>query len=230
MRITTILTVGLGISCLSTVAVANTDLGVNGIFSNSSYGGSGATVGRRERYIDEDIGERHRTRMAAYVPDEEETIEAPKPVEVIKPPLPVRKDKAASKPRMPQLGINGAIVSKKAPEPLIPKEFADDRRALKCLTKDTREVFLKAEAQFGRMEIVSTCVVKNIRGTGMPSQHSFGRAIDFNAPKGRKKEVVQWFIKNKKAIGANGVMTYSNFDHIHVDTGRYKFVSLGHAG
>jgi len=71
---------------------------------------------------------------------------------------------------------------------------------------------------------VSTCRPGAvIAGSGRPSRHASGNAIDFNAPSGRKPEVVRWLIANHRA---GGVMTYSDMNHIHVDIGR-RFVALG---
>ncbi|KAB2912119.1 MAG: DUF882 domain-containing protein [Hyphomicrobiaceae bacterium] len=92
-----------------------------------------------------------------------------------------------------------------------------------CLTSAARALLGRIEAKFGRVQIVSTCRPGAvIAGTGRPSKHASGQAIDFNAPSGRKAEVVRWLIANHKA---GGVMTYSGMNHIHVDIGHH-FVSL----
>jgi hypothetical protein len=92
-----------------------------------------------------------------------------------------------------------------------------------CLTGPTRALLGRIEAQFGRIQIVSTCRPGAvIAGSGRPSKHASGQAIDFNAPSGRKGEVVRWLIANHKS---GGVMTYSGMSHIHVDIGPH-FVSL----
>jgi hypothetical protein len=92
-----------------------------------------------------------------------------------------------------------------------------------CLTPAARDLLSRIEAQFGRLSIVSTCRPgARIAGTGRPSRHASGNAIDFKAPAGRKADVVRWLIANHQA---GGVMTYARMDHIHVDIG-YRFVAL----
>ena len=87
-----------------------------------------------------------------------------------------------------------------------------------------RSLLGRIESKFGRVQIVSTCRPgARIAGTGRPSRHASGNAIDFRAP-GRKGEVVRWLIANHKS---GGVMTYNGMDHIHVDIGPH-FVSLNH--
>jgi hypothetical protein len=95
-----------------------------------------------------------------------------------------------------------------------------------CLTPDARGLLARIEAQFGPVGIVSTCRPGAvIAGTGHPSRHASGNAIDFNAPAGRKAELVHWLIANHRS---GGVMTYRDMNHIHVDVGRH-FVVLGAA-
>jgi hypothetical protein len=92
-----------------------------------------------------------------------------------------------------------------------------------CLTSAARALLARIEAQFGRVGIVSTCRPGAvIAGSGRPSRHASGQAIDFNAPSGRKGEVVRWLIANHKA---GGIMTYAGMGHIHVDIGP-RFVAL----
>jgi hypothetical protein len=93
-----------------------------------------------------------------------------------------------------------------------------------CLTPAARDLLARIEAQFGAVRIVSTCRPGAvIVGSGRPSRHASGNAIDFHAPDGRKAEVVRWLIANHRA---GGVMTYAAMNHIHVDIGR-RFVALG---
>ena len=95
-----------------------------------------------------------------------------------------------------------------------------------CLTPAARALLERIEGEFGPMQIVSTCRPgARIRGTGRPSKHATGNAIDFNAG-ARKGEVVRWLIANHKS---GGVMTYAGMSHIHVDIG-YPFVSLNSGG
>ena len=91
-----------------------------------------------------------------------------------------------------------------------------------CLTGAARALLGRIEAQFGPVEIVSTCRPgARIATSGKISKHASGQAIDFRAP-GRKRQVVQWLIANHHS---GGTMTYSDMDHIHVDVG-YRFVAL----
>jgi hypothetical protein len=91
-----------------------------------------------------------------------------------------------------------------------------------CLTSAARGLLARIEARFGPVEVVSTCRPGAvIAGTNHPSRHASGNAIDFNAPKGRKAEVVRWLIANHHT---GGVMTYSDMNHIHVDIGPHFVV------
>jgi hypothetical protein len=95
-----------------------------------------------------------------------------------------------------------------------------------CLTSSTRALLGRIEANFGPMQIISTCRPgARIAGTGRISKHASGQAVDFNAGS-RKGAVVKWLIANHKS---GGTMTYSGMSHIHVDVGQH-FVSLGSGG
>lgn len=90
-----------------------------------------------------------------------------------------------------------------------------------CLTGEARAVLRRIEAQFGQVEIISTCRPgARIATSGRPSKHASGQAIDFRVP-GKKRQVVQWLQNNH----SGGTMTYSDMDHIHVDVGAH-FVAL----
>jgi uncharacterized protein YcbK (DUF882 family) len=92
-----------------------------------------------------------------------------------------------------------------------------------CLTPAARALLGRIEAQFGTMQIISTCRPgARIAGSGRISRHASGNAIDFSAGS-RKGAVVRWLIANHKS---GGTMTYSDMSHIHVDIGPH-FVSLG---
>jgi hypothetical protein len=96
-----------------------------------------------------------------------------------------------------------------------------------CLSPSARNLLGRIEAQFGSVGIVSTCRPGAvIAGSGRPSRHASGNAIDFNAPAGKKADVVRWLIANHRA---GGVMTYARMNHIHVDIG-HRFVALGSGG
>jgi len=102
--------------------------------------------------------------------------------------------------------------------------FAHGGVARTCLSPAARSLLERIEAHFGAVGIVSTCRPGAvIAGSGRPSRHASGNAIDFNAPAGRKSEVVRWLIANHRS---GGVMTYSDMNHIHVDVGHH-FVALG---
>lgn len=95
-----------------------------------------------------------------------------------------------------------------------------------CLTKAARELLDRIEAEFGPVQIVSTCRPgSRIPGSGVLSRHHHREAVDFEAGK-RKGQIVKWLIANHKT---GGIMTYSNFSHIHVDIG-YRFVALNAHG
>jgi hypothetical protein len=96
-----------------------------------------------------------------------------------------------------------------------------------CLQASARALLNRIESQFGPVQIVSTCRPGAvIAGSGKPSKHRYGLAVDFNAPAGKKGAIVQWLIKNHHS---GGTMTYAGMNHIHVDVGP-RFVSLGAGG
>jgi len=96
-----------------------------------------------------------------------------------------------------------------------------------CLQASARALLARIESQFGPVQIVSTCRPGAvIAGSGKPSKHRYGLAVDFNAPAGKKGAIVQWLIKNHHS---GGTMTYAGMNHIHVDVGP-RFVSLGAGG
>jgi hypothetical protein len=83
-----------------------------------------------------------------------------------------------------------------------------------CLTADTRRVLSGLEARFGSVRVISTCRPGAvIAGSGRPSQHRYGKAVDF-VPNGNRAAMMAWLRSN-----ANGaVITYAS-GHIHFDTG-----------
>lgn len=92
-----------------------------------------------------------------------------------------------------------------------------------CLTSQARALLDRIESRFGRVQVVSTCRPgARIAGSGRPSRHASGNAVDFNAPRERKSEVIRWLASNHRS---GGTMTYRGMSHIHVDIG-YHFVSL----
>ena len=70
--------------------------------------------------------------------------------------------------------------------------------------------------------MVSTCRPgATIAGSGRPSRHASGNAVDFDAGS-RKSAIVEWLIANHHD---GGTMTYADMSHIHIDIGPH-FVSI----
>lgn len=91
-----------------------------------------------------------------------------------------------------------------------------------CLTAAARALLDRIEQKFGRVRVVSTCRAgATIAGSGRPSRHASGNAVDFDAGP-RKAEILEWLIATHRS---GGVMTYHGMDHIHVDIGPH-FVSI----
>jgi uncharacterized protein YcbK (DUF882 family) len=91
-----------------------------------------------------------------------------------------------------------------------------------CLTRSARALLTRIESQFGPVRVISTCRPgATIAGTGRPSRHASGNAVDFDAGD-RKSKIVAWLIANHKS---GGTMTYPRMSHIHVDIGPH-FVSI----
>ena len=111
-----------------------------------------------------------------------------------------------------------------AAQPAPQRHAKNDGRG--CLRPAARDLLERIEAQFGAMQIISTCRPgARIAGSGRISKHASGEAIDFNAGR-RKGDVVRWLIANHKS---GGTMTYAGMSHIHVDVG-YHFVALNSGG
>jgi len=104
-----------------------------------------------------------------------------------------------------------------------PAELRDPPDAPRtCLTAPARALLERIEAKFGLVQLISTCRPgATIAGTGRPSKHASGDAIDFDAGS-RKEQIVEWLIANHRD---GGTMTYPDLDHIHVDIGPH-FVSI----
>lgn len=95
-----------------------------------------------------------------------------------------------------------------------------------CLAYEAKILLARIEEVFGPVSMVSTCRPGAvIAGSGKPSLHRYGRAIDFDAGN-RKGAIVNWLIEHHKT---GGTMTYRSMSHIHVDIGPH-FVSLGSGG
>jgi hypothetical protein len=110
-----------------------------------------------------------------------------------------------------------------APPARPPRRDSKPEVLLACLKAPVREIFDRVEAEFGPMQVISTCRPgARIAGSGRISKHATGEAIDFEAGS-RKREVVEWLIAHHKG---GGTMTYNDMSHIHIDIGRH-FVALG---
>ena len=74
--------------------------------------------------------------------------------------------------------------------------------------------------------MISTCRSGAvIAGTGRPSQHRYGRAVDFMPHAGQRGAMIAWLRSN--AGGA--VITYGS-GHVHFDTGGYRGFSCRGCG
>lgn len=92
-----------------------------------------------------------------------------------------------------------------------------------CLQASAAALLGRIESQFGPVKVISTCRPgARIAGSGKPSKHGFGLAVDFDAG-ARKQAIVNWLRANHTS---GGTMTYAGMSHIHVDIGP-RFVSLG---
>lgn len=95
-----------------------------------------------------------------------------------------------------------------------------------CLQASARALLERIEQQFGPVKVISTCRPGAvIAGSGKPSKHRYGLAVDFDAG-ARKAAIVSWLRANHHS---GGTMTYARMSHIHVDIGP-RFVSLGAGG
>jgi YD repeat-containing protein len=114
-----------------------------------------------------------------------------------------------------------------ADKPNIFRSYAKASTSRECLTGATLAILERGERHFGvRFSIVSTCRPgATIAGSRHPSQHRFGKAVDFIPPRTLSKAaVVRWFYANAPGV----TMTYANMAHVHFDTG--PFHKLAHAG
>ena len=75
-----------------------------------------------------------------------------------------------------------------------------------CLTGETRSVLAGLEARFGSVRVISTCRPGAvIAGSGHPSQHRYGKAVDF-MPNGNRAAVMAWL----RANAGGAVITYAS--------------------
>src|SRR6185295_14466562 len=76
-----------------------------------------------------------------------------------------------------------------------------------CLTPPARSLLERIEEQFGSVKLVSTCRPgAMIAGSGRPSRHASGNAVDFDAGN-RKAAIIEWMIANHHD---GGTMTYAD--------------------
>ena len=96
--------------------------------------------------------------------------------------------------------------------------YAKASASRSCLTGETRSLLNRMEARFGRQQVISTCRPGAvIAGTGRPSQHRYGKAVDFR-PNGNRTAILAWLRGNVRGA----VITYRT-GHIHFDTGGYRY-------
>lgn len=119
---------------------------------------------------------------------------------------------------------NGEIVVSGGGAPGVAGDSPDAPRG--CLSSAAKELLGRIEAKFGPMQLVSTCRSgATVAGTGKPSRHRDGNAIDFKAG-ARKQAVVDWLVANHTQ---GGTMTYRDMEDIHIDIGPH-FLALGSGG
>lgn len=95
-----------------------------------------------------------------------------------------------------------------------------------CLSYEAHRLLDTIERRFGPVQVISTCRPgAKVRGTGRPSRHASGNAIDFRAG-ARKQAIVEWLAATHRS---GGLMTYRHSSHIHVDIGPH-FIALGSGG
>jgi hypothetical protein len=130
----------------------------------------------------------------------------------------------AAMPPQAYAGPEPQLPAPHATPPTPQRQARNDGRG--CLRPAARTLLDRVEAQFGPMQLLSTCRPgARIAGSGRISKHASGEAIDFDAGR-RKGEVVRWLIANHKS---GGTMTYAGMSHIHIDVG-YHFVALNSGG
>jgi hypothetical protein len=135
-----------------------------------------------------------------------------------------RQQLAAIPPQAPPRPLQLLAPTPQAAGPVPHRQARNDGRG--CLRPAARALLERIEAQFGPMQLISTCRPgARIAGSGRISKHASGEAVDFSAGH-RKGEVVRWLIANHKS---GGTMTYAGMSHIHVDVGQH-FVALNSSG
>ncbi len=91
-----------------------------------------------------------------------------------------------------------------------------------CMPGALAATLQQIRSKFGPVQVISTHRPgARIAGSGRKSYHASCRAVDFNPPRGKYTQVVNWLRTNHNG----GVGTYScGMHHIHIDTGpRVRF-------
>ncbi|MCB1505928.1 MAG: DUF882 domain-containing protein [Hyphomicrobiaceae bacterium] len=91
-----------------------------------------------------------------------------------------------------------------------------------CMPGSLRSVLSQIRSKFGPVQVISAHRPgARIAGSGRKSYHASCRAVDFNPPRGKYRQVAAWLKQHHNG----GVGTYScNMHHIHIDTGpRVRF-------
>jgi uncharacterized protein YcbK (DUF882 family) len=95
-----------------------------------------------------------------------------------------------------------------------------------CLTAQTRAVLAQLEGHFGAVKVISTCRPGAvIAGSGRPSQHRYGKAVDFVPPPGQRAAMISWLRQH-----ANGMVITYRSGHVHFDTGPWRSYACGDCG
>lgn len=95
-----------------------------------------------------------------------------------------------------------------------------------CLTAQTRAVLAQLEGHFGPVKVISTCRPGAvIAGSGRPSQHRYGKAVDLVPPAGQRAAMIGWLRQHASGM----VITYRS-GHVHFDNGPWRSYACGDCG
>ena len=89
--------------------------------------------------------------------------------------------------------------------------------SVSCVPSKLKQTLSEIESRFGPVQIISANRPgAKVAGTGRRSKHADCRAVDFNPPRGKYREVAAWLKQNHNG----GLGTYScGMHHIHIDSG-----------
>jgi hypothetical protein len=198
------------------------------VLGNFSQGAYGSGVDHRDAPREEP---RRSVRTAALAP----TAYAPKaattaPTSVM---APHKEEEEGPPPAPPPRGLSdeqeqALLIEKSLTAVAYAKRKREASPLWTCLHESGKQLLAHIEAEFGPVDISEgTCVKRTIAGTGVLSQHAYGRAIDFLPSKGHsKQQIVAWLMAHRHEGWVSGIMTYATMSHIHVDTGPFHFVAL----